>query len=68
MATGAIALIVIAIFVLITAMAGVRIVPQARAGVVERLGRYTRTLDAGLTLIVPFIDRVKPLLDLREQV
>ncbi|HZH24681.1 MAG TPA: SPFH domain-containing protein, partial [Solirubrobacteraceae bacterium] len=47
---------------------GVRIVPQARAGVVERLGRYTRTLDAGLTLIVPFIDRVKPLLDLREQV
>ena len=49
-------------------MAGVRIVPQARAGVVERLGRYTRTLDAGLTLIVPFIDRVKPLIDLREQV
>jgi regulator of protease activity HflC (stomatin/prohibitin superfamily) len=46
----------------------VRIVPQARAGVVERLGRYARTLDPGLTLIVPFIDRVKPLIDLREQV
>ena len=68
MSAGAIALIVLAIFVLIIAMAGVRIVPQARAGVVERLGRYTRTLDAGLTLIVPFIDRVKPLIDLREQV
>ena len=68
MTAGAIALIVVAIFVLIVAMAGVRIVPQARAGVVERLGRYTRTLDAGLTLIVPFIDRVKPLIDLREQV
>src|SRR5829696_591656 len=68
MSAGAIALIVLAIFVLIVAMAGVRIVPQARAGVVERLGRYTRTLDAGLTLIVPFIDRVKPLIDLREQV
>jgi regulator of protease activity HflC (stomatin/prohibitin superfamily) len=68
MTAGAIALIVLAIFVLIIAMAGVRIVPQARAGVVERLGRYTRTLDAGLTLIVPFIDRVKPLIDLREQV
>ena len=68
MTAGAIALIVLAIFVLIVAMAGVRIVPQARAGVVERLGRYTRTLDAGLTLIVPFIDRVKPLIDLREQV
>jgi len=68
MTAGAIALIVLAIFVLITAMAGVRIVPQARAGIVERLGRYSRTLDAGLTLIVPFIDRVKPLIDLREQV
>jgi regulator of protease activity HflC (stomatin/prohibitin superfamily) len=68
MSAGAIALIVLAVFVLITAMAGVRIVPQARAGVVERLGRYTRTLEAGLTLIVPFIDRVKPLIDLREQV
>ena len=68
MTAGAIALIVLALFVLITAMAGVRIVPQARAGIVERLGRYSRTLDAGLTLIVPFIDRVKPLIDLREQV
>ena len=45
-----------------------RIVPQARAGIVERLGRYSRTLEPGLTLIVPFIDRVKPLIDLREQV
>ena len=52
----------------IVAAAGVRIVPQARAGVVERLGRYARTLDPGLTLIIPFIDRVKPLIDLREQV
>src|SRR5919112_28053 len=68
MSAGAIALIVLALFVLFVAMSGVRIVPQARAGVVERLGRYTRTLDAGLTLIVPFVDRVKPLIDLREQV
>jgi regulator of protease activity HflC (stomatin/prohibitin superfamily) len=63
-----IALIVLALFVFIVAAAGVRIVPQARAGIVERLGRYSRTLDPGLTLIVPFIDRVKPLIDLREQV
>src|SRR5918992_1367135 len=68
MSPGAIALIVLAIFVLIVAMSGVRIVPQARAGIVERLGRYARTLDPGLTLIIPFIDRVKPLIDLREQV
>src|SRR5215510_8313280 len=68
MTAGLIALIVLALFVFITAAAGVRIVPQARAGIVERLGRYARTLDPGLTLIVPFIDRVKPLIDLREQV
>jgi regulator of protease activity HflC (stomatin/prohibitin superfamily) len=68
MTAGVIALIVLAIFVFIVAAAGVRIVPQARAGIVERLGRYSRTLDPGLTLIMPFIDRVKPLIDLREQV
>jgi regulator of protease activity HflC (stomatin/prohibitin superfamily) len=68
MSAGIIALIVLAVFVFIVAASGVRIVPQARAGVVERLGRYARTLDPGLTLIIPFVDRVKPLIDLREQV
>src|ERR671930_2510446 len=68
MTAGLIALIVLALFVFIVAAAGVRIVPQARAGIVERLGRDSRMLDPGLTLIVPFIDRVKPLIDLREQV
>src|SRR5215208_1615091 len=63
-----IVLIVVAAVVLITLAQGIRIVPQAKAGIVERLGRYSRTLDAGLALIVPYIDRVKPLLDLREQV
>jgi regulator of protease activity HflC (stomatin/prohibitin superfamily) len=65
---GLIVLVVIAIFVLIVAMRTIRIIPQAKAGVVERLGRYSRTLTPGLTIIVPFIDRVKPLVDLREQV
>src|SRR5690242_13216783 len=68
MTAGLVALIVLAVFLFIVAAAGVRIVPQARAGIVERLGRYARTLDPGLTLIVPFVDRVKPLIDLREQV
>jgi regulator of protease activity HflC (stomatin/prohibitin superfamily) len=66
MEAGLIALIVLAVFVFIVAATAIRIVPQARAGIVERLGRYTRTLDPGLTLLVPFVDRVKPLLDLRE--
>jgi regulator of protease activity HflC (stomatin/prohibitin superfamily) len=46
----------------------VRIIPQARAGVVERFGRYQRTLSPGLAVVVPLMDRVKPLIDLREQV
>jgi regulator of protease activity HflC (stomatin/prohibitin superfamily) len=66
--SGAIALIVIAFFVLVVLGKMVRIVPQARAGVVERLGRYDRTMDAGLRILVPFIDRVRHMADLREQV
>ena len=46
----------------------IRIVPQASAGIVERLGRYHRTLGAGLVIIIPFIDRIRPLIDLRERV
>ena len=46
----------------------VRIVPQARAAVIERLGRYTRTATPGLTVLVPFVDRMRPQIDLREQV
>jgi regulator of protease activity HflC (stomatin/prohibitin superfamily) len=63
-----IVLVVVAAFMLVTLVMSVKIVPQARAGIVERLGRYQRTLDAGLALVIPFVDRVKPLLDLREQV
>jgi regulator of protease activity HflC (stomatin/prohibitin superfamily) len=59
---------VLILFALFVAAKTVRIIPQARAGVVERLGRYSRTLTPGLTVVVPFIDRVRPLLDLREQV
>jgi regulator of protease activity HflC (stomatin/prohibitin superfamily) len=46
----------------------IRIVPQARAGIVERLGRFSRVLGPGLAIIVPFIDRLKPLVDMRERV
>ncbi len=58
---------VIALFVLFMLAKTVRVIPQARAGVVERFGRYSRTLTPGLTIVIPFIDRVRPLLDLREQ-
>jgi regulator of protease activity HflC (stomatin/prohibitin superfamily) len=63
-----IAAAVVVVFLLIVFARTIRIVPQARAGIVERLGRYHRTLIPGMTLLVPFVDRLKPLIDLREQV
>jgi regulator of protease activity HflC (stomatin/prohibitin superfamily) len=65
---GLIVLLVIAAFVLLVLWRTVRIVPQARAGVVERFGRFSRTLNAGLAIVVPFVDRVREMVDLREQV
>src|ERR671937_2051117 len=68
MSAALIVLLVVAVVVLFTLARTIRIVPQARAGVVERLGRYSRTLNAGLTIVVPFIDRIREMIDLREQV
>src|ERR1700727_2299879 len=59
---------VVVLFSLFVAARTVKVIPQARAGVVERLGRYHRTLEPGLTIVSPFIDRVRPLVDLRERV
>src|SRR6201997_430552 len=59
---------VVAVLVLLVLARTIRIVPQARAGVIERLGRYHRTLNPGLAIVVPFVDRLRPLIDLREQV
>ncbi|MBU1251909.1 MAG: SPFH/Band 7/PHB domain protein [Actinobacteria bacterium] len=61
-------LVVLGIFVVVVLIRAIRIVPQAYAGVVERLGRYHKTLQPGLNLLVPFIDRMRPLVDMREQV
>jgi regulator of protease activity HflC (stomatin/prohibitin superfamily) len=63
-----IVLLAIAFLVLVTIARTIRIVPQARAGVVERLGRYSRTLNPGLTIVVPFVDRIREMIDMREQV
>src|SRR5256885_14067572 len=68
MTAGLIVLLIVAGFVLLTLARTVRIIPQARAGVVERLGRYSRTLNPGLTIVVPFVDRIRDMVDLREQV
>src|ERR1700734_3160011 len=61
-------LVLVATLSIVTVVRSVRIVPQAQAGIVERFGRYHRTLHAGLNVMTPFIDRLRPLIDLREQV
>jgi regulator of protease activity HflC (stomatin/prohibitin superfamily) len=63
-----IVLLAVAFVVILTLWRTIRIVPQAQAGVVERLGRYRTTLNAGVSLVIPFVDRLRPLIDLREQV
>jgi regulator of protease activity HflC (stomatin/prohibitin superfamily) len=60
--------LIVALIAVFTVVRAVRIVPQARARNVERLGRYHRTLNPGLNLVIPYIDRVHPVIDLREQV
>ena len=61
-------LALLVLFVVVMLAKTVRIVPQARAGIVERFGKYKGTLPAGLNILVPFIDRLRYLIDLREQV
>jgi regulator of protease activity HflC (stomatin/prohibitin superfamily) len=65
---GTILLIVFIGLVVLVISRSIRIVPQATAGIVERFGRYHRTLNAGLNMVTPFVDRLRPLIDLREQV
>src|SRR5262245_59137435 len=63
-----IATVVVVVLMFIFVVKTVRIVPQARARNIERFGRYRKTLEPGMNFIIPFVDRVKPLIDLREQV
>jgi len=59
---------IVVVLALVIVAKTVRIVPQARARNVERFGRYRKTLQPGMNFIIPMVDRVKPLIDLREQV
>ncbi|MEN3304761.1 MAG: hypothetical protein V7603_963, partial [Micromonosporaceae bacterium] len=72
MSAVAIVLVIIAAFVVlwvvVTLYKSVRIVPQQRMDVVERLGRYRRTLEPGFNLLVPILDSVRSKVDMREQV
>ena len=64
---GTVVLIILVVLVLLAVLRGIRIIPQQRVAVVERLGRYHATLSAGVNIIIPFIDRVARVLELRTQ-
>ena len=60
--------IILAVLAVVLVVRTVRIIPQARAANVERLGRYARTLEPGVNIVIPLVDRVRKQIDLREQV
>jgi regulator of protease activity HflC (stomatin/prohibitin superfamily) len=72
MSAGAIAILVVAVIVVVLVVVflsrSIWLVPPARARNVERLGQFHKTLEPGLHLVIPMIDKVKDLIDLREQV
>jgi regulator of protease activity HflC (stomatin/prohibitin superfamily) len=68
MGIGGIVLLVLILLVLYTLARSVRVIPQSRVGIIQRLGNYLRTAPSGLTLLMPFVDVMLPLIDLREQV
>ncbi|MDQ2635321.1 MAG: SPFH/Band 7/PHB domain protein [Actinomycetota bacterium] len=65
---GLILLAVLVVFAAIVVAKSVALIPQAEAAVIERLGRYSRTVSGQLTLLVPFVDRIRARVDLRERV
>ncbi len=65
---GLVLLALLVVLVVVALARTVRIVPQARAGIVERFGKYRATLPAGLNVVLPFVDKVRYMIDLREQV
>ena len=68
MSAASIALVVLLVIAIVIVASAIKIIPQASAGIIERLGKYHRTLGPGLNLIIPGIDRLRPLVDLREKV
>ncbi|GAA4472660.1 hypothetical protein GCM10023190_03480 [Enteractinococcus fodinae] len=60
--------VVLAVFVVAVLAKSFRIVPQGYCGIIQRLGKYQRTQMAGLTMMIPFVDEMLPLIDMREQV
>ena len=61
-------LALLALFIVVAIARSIRMVPEAQALIIERFGKYQTTLRSGLHFLIPFIDRVRATIDLREQV
>jgi len=68
MSAGLIVLLLLVVFVVVLIFRTIKIVPQQTALIIERLGKFSRTLEGGIHLLVPFVDKVRANVDLREQV
>jgi regulator of protease activity HflC (stomatin/prohibitin superfamily) len=66
--TGLVLMAVLVIFAIIVVAKSIALIPQAEAAVIERLGRYSKTVSGQLTLLIPFVDRIRARVDLRERV
>lgn len=66
--TSLIFLMILVLFVATVVIKSIALIPQGEAAVIERLGRYTRTVSGGLTFLIPFVDRVRAKVDTRERV
>lgn len=65
---GLVLLVVFVIFAVVVVAKSVALIPQAEAAVIERLGRYSKTVSGQLTLLLPFVDKIRARVDLRERV
>ncbi|HJE89740.1 MAG TPA: SPFH/Band 7/PHB domain protein [Dietzia timorensis] len=61
-------LVILVVLIAAIVASTIKLIPQAEAAVIERLGRYHRTVNGQLTLLIPFIDRIRAKVDLRERV
>lgn len=68
MSAGTIAIAAIIVVIVLIIMMSIKLVPQGTAAVIERLGRYTKTVEGGITFLIPFVDRVRSRVDTRERV
>ena len=65
---GLVLVAVLVLFAIIVVAKSVKVIPQAEAAVIERLGRYSKTVSGQLTLLLPFVDKIRARVDLRERV